>query len=258
MVKQLALKDIQLDGGTQPRSSLCIETVEEYVAALSEGSEFPAAIVYFDGTNYWLADGFHRFHAHRKLGRLEIAADVRKGSRRDAILFAAGANATHGLRRSNLDKRYAVTLLLNDAEWSQWSDRRIAEQCGVSNNFVATVRRQVSSNDTSAARSTPARVGRDGKTYALASARGPASEPQSVAGHSASSAPAAATPRVTSSTKPGTSIVTFRAVCDAIGGVARRVDELNRVHPSDVHHRGVLDQLNQALGLLDAWQKSLV
>ena len=31
-------------------------------------------------------------------------------------------------------------MLLNDAEWSQWSDREIAKQCAVSHPFVADVR----------------------------------------------------------------------------------------------------------------------
>jgi hypothetical protein len=31
-------------------------------------------------------------------------------------------------------------LLLNDAEWSQWSDRSIAEKCGVSHPFVSNLR----------------------------------------------------------------------------------------------------------------------
>ncbi|EWY35857.1 hypothetical protein N825_32650 [Skermanella stibiiresistens SB22] len=39
------------------------------------------------------------------------------GSRRDAVPHAVGANARHGLPRSNADKRDAVMILLKDPEW---------------------------------------------------------------------------------------------------------------------------------------------
>jgi hypothetical protein len=42
------------------------------------------------------------------------------------VLYTVGANATHGLRRSNADKRRAVSMLLDDPEWAQWSNLAIA------------------------------------------------------------------------------------------------------------------------------------
>jgi hypothetical protein len=83
-----------------------------------------------------LADGFHRFHACAKIGREHIEADVRQGTRRDAILHSVGANEEHGLRRTNDDKRRAVLTLLGDSEWSAWSDREIARHCRVGAPFV--------------------------------------------------------------------------------------------------------------------------
>jgi hypothetical protein len=65
---------------------------------------------------------------------------VRPGGRRDAILYAAGANAAHGLKRPNRDKRNAVMVLLKDPEWGQWSDREIARQCNVDGKTVAALR----------------------------------------------------------------------------------------------------------------------
>ena len=60
---------------------------------------------------------------------------VRAGTRRDAILFAVGANGDHGLRRTNEDKRRSVLVLLRDEEWGAKSDRWIATQAGVSNRL---------------------------------------------------------------------------------------------------------------------------
>lgn len=44
------------------------------------------------------------------------------------------------LRRTNEDKRRAVLKLFADAEWVKWSDREIAEKCGVSHSFVSSLR----------------------------------------------------------------------------------------------------------------------
>jgi hypothetical protein len=40
-----------------------------------------------------------------------------------------------------------VEALLRDDEWTQWSDRKIAWHCGVSNRFVGDVRRELASVD---------------------------------------------------------------------------------------------------------------
>ena len=94
----------------------------------------------------WLADGFHRLAAARQLGLDEITTDVRKGSRRDAVLHACGANTEHGLRRTNADKRRVVLVLLHDEEWGQWSDREIARRCCVTPPFAGKIREELSVN----------------------------------------------------------------------------------------------------------------
>jgi hypothetical protein len=116
---------------------------------MTAGTVLPPVTLFFDGSDYWLADGFHRYHAHNKIGALEIAADVRNGTKRDAVLFSVGANGTHGLQRTNADKRRAVETLLGDDEWSVWSDREIAKRCGVSNDFASRVRKSSLSSDDS-------------------------------------------------------------------------------------------------------------
>lgn len=144
----LAVADIRTDGGTQPRAGIDNSVVDDYADAMIDGAEFPSIIVYHDGAAYWLADGFHRLAAWKiaNPGR-PIPADVRQGDRREAVLHSVGANADHGLRRTNEDKRRAVMRLLGDGEWGQWSDREIARRCHVSHNFVSTLRRSLSSDD---------------------------------------------------------------------------------------------------------------
>ncbi len=140
MPDKLAINKIRTDGGTQPRKGLDADTVEQYTQAVKAKVKFPAVVVYYDGATYWLADGFHRLQAHRNAQKRVILADVRQGNLREAILHSAGANATHGLRRSNDDKKRAVMCLLDDPEWVEWSDRAIARRCNVSHVFVAKLR----------------------------------------------------------------------------------------------------------------------
>jgi hypothetical protein len=139
-MKSISISNIRIDGGTQNRVQLNEETVAEYSDAITDGAKFPPVTVFFDGSDYWLADGFHRYHAHRKIGALDIDADLREGTKRDAILHSVGVNASHGLRRTNADKRKAVETLLNDEEWSKWSEREIARACQVSHTFVAKLK----------------------------------------------------------------------------------------------------------------------
>ena len=136
---------IKVDGGTQMRAQLDAATVTEYAESMADAGwgKFPPIIAYYDGTDYWLADGFHRLAAFRSLANYSdalIPADVRSGTRRDAILHAAGANASHGLRRTNADKRRAVETLLRDDEWTKWSNREIARRCAVDEGTVRKVR----------------------------------------------------------------------------------------------------------------------
>jgi hypothetical protein len=56
------------------------------------------------------------------------------------------ANAAHGLKRTNRDKRSAVMTLLKDPEWSGWSDREISRRCTVSDRFVNGIRAALTPN----------------------------------------------------------------------------------------------------------------
>lgn len=144
---RLEISYIRIDCGTQLRTKLNQGVVDEYAKALREGAIFPPVTVFYDGKDYYLADGFHRLQAAKKLTLTTIAADVRQGNCRDAILYSAGANATHGLRRSNSDKRRAVMTLLRDPEWSLWTNTAIAEVCGVNEGLVRQIKSELSSDN---------------------------------------------------------------------------------------------------------------
>ena len=136
----LNLSDIRTDGGTQARAGIDQAVVAEYAVAIGEGADFPPLVVFSDGEELWLVDGFHRLAAYRAAGVEEVDCLLKHGTQRDAVLWSVGANSTHGLRRSNQDKRNAVNKLLGDAEWVQWRDREIAKRCGVDSKTVAGCR----------------------------------------------------------------------------------------------------------------------
>jgi len=157
MTEKILGVDIRTDGGTQPRVGIDMEVVREYAEAMNQGATFPPVTVYYDGSKYWLADGFHRVKAAFLAAEgkpaldkrsIKIEAEVLQGTRRDAILHSVGANAQHGLRRTNADKRRSVLTLLRDDDWQQWSDREIARRCGVHWDTVGKIRKEMSPSET--------------------------------------------------------------------------------------------------------------
>lgn len=142
-MKALNLSAIIIDKGTQSRAQISEETVTDYAEAMQAGDQFPPITVFFDGVDYYLADGFHRLHAAQRLGKASIQAEVKTGTLRDAILFSLGANDKHGLRRSNADKRKCVRTLLEDFEWGELSVNEMARICCVSPQLVAAVKSEM-------------------------------------------------------------------------------------------------------------------
>jgi uncharacterized ParB-like nuclease family protein len=136
----LAAKEVQ------SRAVLSDEYSNECAESLKRGEALPPVDVFFDGKAYWLANGFHRLRAHVLAGHRMIRAQIRTGTKRDAILFSVASNRTNGLRRTNEDKRRAVTMVLSDSEWQTWSNNKIAKVCGVSHTFVGNIRDEMTSN----------------------------------------------------------------------------------------------------------------
>lgn len=141
-IQKIAIASIQRDKATQQRTNLNHETVTEYAEAMKAGEKFPPVKLIYDGTNYYLYDGFHTTEAAYSNGETHIEAEVTEGSLRDAILASVGVNSNHGLRRSNADKRKAVMTLLEDEEWSKWSNREIARRCKVTEGLVRKIKKE--------------------------------------------------------------------------------------------------------------------
>lgn len=140
---KINLSEIRIDGGTQSRVELNQDVVAEYAEAYSAGKRMPDVSLFFDGTVYWLADGFHRYFGAKKAGKESIDAEAKDGTQRDAWLYSLGANAEHGLQRTNADKRKAVSAAFADIELGQWTARQIADACAVSHTLVLRLRDEI-------------------------------------------------------------------------------------------------------------------
>jgi len=125
----LNINVIRIDGGTQSRDIIDQDQINTYAEAMDRGDKFPDVTVYYNGLEYYLADGFHRYFATKKLGKTSMSCNVVTGTLRDAILFSKGANADNGLHRSNATKRKCVNDMLDDFEWQFWSNVEIAKAC---------------------------------------------------------------------------------------------------------------------------------
>ncbi len=141
----LDLEEIRRDGGTQPRAKIDLQHIKRLEQQMEDGQELEPIVVFYDGESYWLADGFHRWNAHRNQEEPTIRAIIHQGSRRQAVLYSVGANTDHkpALPRSRADKRKAVLTLLEDPQWKQWSDRQIARVCKVDHKTVGKIRKSL-------------------------------------------------------------------------------------------------------------------
>ena len=135
----LSIDLIRLDGGSQARIKSSEETIEAYAELIDAGKEWPFGPldVFHDGSDYFLADGFHRTLAALRLNRASLPCRIHKGTAKDARIFGMTANDKHGLRMSSADKRSCVEWLLDNGP--KLTQVEIAAKAGVSIRTVKTV-----------------------------------------------------------------------------------------------------------------------
>jgi len=157
-IREIPLDDLVLDPNLSLRDRLDEFTVERY--AESWGRLPPVTVYEVEGRPV-LTDGFHRHAAAVMLGRKTLPAEVVAGTFAEALDFAAGVNLSHGLPLTRAERRRAVEVKLKLHH--DWSDRRMAEELGVSRELVAKTRKTLV--DGHQIPNTAGRVGADGKTY---------------------------------------------------------------------------------------------
>ena len=131
----MKVKIDELDLSLQTRCGTDLETIQNYAEAMADGAQFPDVTVFTDGRRNWLADGFHRVEAARRIGRTTIAADVRKGTEDDAVVFGGTANNKQGKRPTRADVQHFLTMVWERKEavfGGTPTGGNLAEKCGVS------------------------------------------------------------------------------------------------------------------------------
>ena len=148
MTKDILIKNVIQLQETQMRIGISEETILDYMESYKKGENLPPVVLCYNSVlnKYYLADGFHRVEARKRLKYTSVSAEVFNGTYRDAVLFSAGANASHGLRRSNADKRKAIANILSDPEWVMWSNAEIARVTKTSSPLVQKLREELDFN----------------------------------------------------------------------------------------------------------------
>lgn len=149
-------RDIALDSlkmGFSPRLELLDE---EHARTLAEAdADLPPIVV--QSTTLRVIDGGHRVLAAKMSGRKSIPAILFGGDDEEAFVEAVRRNISHGKPLSMKEREHAAVRLL--ASHPDWSDRRLADICGLSPKTLARYR-QCSTADSPQLES---REGRDGK-----------------------------------------------------------------------------------------------
>lgn len=138
-VQQVPIGDLILDSRLQMRAKVDPAVVEDYCEAIFDLP--PVSVVRGPEGEMWLTDGWQRHAAHVKTSQATIACQVAPGTWLDAFTAALGANADHGLRRTNDDKRQAVLAALK--EWPDENNVKLARICRVSDFLIAEVRKSL-------------------------------------------------------------------------------------------------------------------
>lgn len=155
----------------QTRVALDEQTVLDYAELYREDETTlpPVEVMQVSATGeILLTDGFHRLEAARRAGRTRIRCNFSFGSLNDALRAALRANAAHGLRRTNADKRKALKMAWEHRHQLFGGDPShdvLAEACGVSKKTVKRFRKDIAGGDNDP---TCRRIGMDGKRYSAA------------------------------------------------------------------------------------------
>jgi hypothetical protein len=164
-MEELETAQIVFDNELQVRYETNEEVAREYYEAMAteeDVKKFPPPTVYFDGCRYWLADGRHRYLAAYRRGYQKMLVKVLEGSHDDAILAAVKLNTQHGLRFNDDDWEKIISLIAGKEQWSDWSNRRLAEELGCCD---ATIRKYRPTESGACEHAPEKRRGKDGKMY---------------------------------------------------------------------------------------------
>ena len=146
---------LTLDDACQTRADTKLDAdhVEALATAYAAGEAVaPLTCVEMADGSLTVVDGYHRWAALAALMKRAPKAPVlgavpvvvvAKGDRELASFHALAANAAHGIRRTNADKRHAIKLALAHPLCRKMGVGLIAQHLGVNRELVSAVREEV-------------------------------------------------------------------------------------------------------------------
>ncbi len=138
--ESVPIEIIRTDGNTQYRDAIDEGVVAQYTQELLSGATFPPLQAVFDGSHYWLVDGFHRLRAYKGLNHRQVTVQSENGSQSHAQYLALGVNTSHGLQRNTATKRRIVEAALKHPETKALSTYELSKLCGLSQPFINSIR----------------------------------------------------------------------------------------------------------------------
>ncbi len=124
-IQDLAISFINDAESIQSRAEVSPDAVDDYSHAMREGAEFLPIVVILTARRAVLLTAFIVTRPSSTTAVRLFWPTLGRIGRVEALLHAVGANAGHGLRRTNKDKAHAVALLLAEPTCADWSDREI-------------------------------------------------------------------------------------------------------------------------------------
>lgn len=151
MLKNVDIDKIVLDDYIQPREKIDWGVVDKYASVYLDNPKSMPSIVLFEGSQdrYWLADGFHRYWARRKLNCTDVWATVKEGGKLEALRYSLKVNADERkkgsvqFRRTDADRDKALMKLYLDEELNKLPDSKISRLCGVSEQYLKEARERL-------------------------------------------------------------------------------------------------------------------
>lgn len=102
------------------------QIVAAYIQEIEPTRIFSTLKVCFDGTDYWLFDGYHRLEAMKRLGFNTCTVQIFKGSRRDAFRRYIKDKLKCEHRESQNVFKHCLRILSEDEEWSNLDASKLA------------------------------------------------------------------------------------------------------------------------------------
>ena len=122
------------------------QIVAEYAELMADGVDFEPVKVWWDGERYWLSDGFGRVGAAEIAEIPSIRAEIRLGTREDALWDSYAANSMQGERRKAAETERVIGLALLHPNSATLSNVEIAKHLNVTEITVRRWRGRLSSS----------------------------------------------------------------------------------------------------------------